>query len=69
MIHTLEPEKAPRFVFNIPADCRDITSLFLEAYRWIHVRAGFTAHYDLEGLIEECLTGQNLRDNIVANQT
>ena len=53
---------------NILAACRDITCLSLEAYRWIHIKAGFIAHYDLGGFIEEYQTCQNLRDNILANQ-
>jgi hypothetical protein len=53
---------------NILDACREIRKLSLEAYRWIHLRAGFIAHYDLEGFIEEYQTCQNLRDNIIANQ-
>ena len=68
MIHPLEPEKAARIIKNILAACRDITCLSMEAYRWIHIKAGFIAHYDLEGFIEEYQTCQNLRDNILANQ-
>ena len=68
MIHPLEKDKALRVMNNILAACRDITCLSLEAYRWIHIKAGFIAHYDLEGFIEEFQTCQNLRDNILANQ-
>jgi hypothetical protein len=68
MIHTLEPDKAARIVLNILGACRDITCLSLEAYRWLHLRAGFISHYDLDGFIEEYQTCQNLSDNILANQ-
>jgi hypothetical protein len=68
MIHPFEQDKAARIVKNILAACRDITCLSLEAHRWIHLRAGFIAHYDLDGFIEEYQTCQNLRDNILANQ-
>jgi hypothetical protein len=68
MTHPLDPEKVSRIVFNILAACRDIRCLTLESYRWLHLRAGFIAHYDLDGFIEEYQTCQNLRDNILANQ-
>ena len=68
MIHPLEPEKASRIIGNILEACRDITKLSLEAYRWLHLRAGFIAHFDREGFIEEYQSCQNLRDNILANQ-
>ena len=68
MLHPLEKETALRVLNNILAACRDITCLSLEAYRWIHLRAGFIAHFDLDGFIEEYQTCQNLRDNILANQ-
>jgi hypothetical protein len=68
MIHPLEKDKSLRVMNNILAACRDITCLSLEGYRWIHLRAGFIAHYDLEGFIEEYQTCRNLRDNILANQ-
>ena len=68
MIHPLEPEKVSRVISNVLEACRDITCLSLEAYRWIHLKAGFIAHYDREGFIEEYQTSQNLRDNILANQ-
>ena len=67
MTHSLPPEKASRIKGNIVEACRDITKLSLEAYRWLHLRAGFIAHYDREGFIEEYQTCQNLRDNILAN--
>ncbi len=68
MLHPLEPERVSRIVNNVLQACRDISCLSLEAYRWIHVRAGFIAHYDLDGFIEEYQTCQNLRENILANQ-
>ena len=68
MLHPLEKETTLRVIANILEACRDIKLLSPEAYRWLHLRAGFIAHYDLEGFIEEYQTSQNLRDNILANQ-
>jgi hypothetical protein len=68
MLHSLDPERASRIIGNLLDACRDITRLSLEAYRWINLRAGFIAHFDLDGFIEEYQTCQNLRENILANQ-
>ena len=68
MIHPLDPEKVSRILNNVLAACRDISCISVEAYRWLHLRAGFIAHFDLDGFIEEYQSGQNLRDNILANQ-
>jgi hypothetical protein len=68
MLHSLEPEKVSRIIKNTLEACTDITGLSLEAYRWINLRAGFIAHYDRDGFIEEYQTCQNLRENILANQ-
>ena len=67
MIHSIEPEKAFRIVSGVLKACRDITLLTLESCRWLQIRAGFIAHYDRKGFIEEYQTCQNLRDNILAN--
>ena len=68
MLHSHQPEKANRIINDILEACKDITHLSLEANRWIHLRAGFTAHFDLDGFIENYQTCQNLHDNILANQ-
>jgi hypothetical protein len=68
MIHPFEQDKTARIVKNILAACRDISLLSQEGYRWMNLRAGFIAHYDMEGFIEEYQTCQNLRDNILVNQ-
>lgn len=68
MLHPLEPEKASRIVSGVLEACRDITRLPMESYRWLHLRAGFIAHFDRDGFIEEYQSCQNLRDNILANQ-
>ncbi len=68
MLHPLEPEKASRIVSGVLEACRDITRLPMESYRWLHLRAGFIARYDLQGFIEDYQSCQNLRDNILVNQ-
>jgi hypothetical protein len=52
MIHPYTPEKASMIIRNILQACRDISCLSLEAYRWIHLKKGFIAIFDLEGFIE-----------------
>ncbi len=68
MLHPHTPDKVTRIINNILEACRDISCLSLESYRWLNMKAGFIAHFDLEGFIEEYQTCQNLRENILANQ-
>ena len=68
MLHPHTSEKVARIINNVLAACKEITHLSMESYRWLHLKAGFVAHFDLEGFIEEYQTCQNLRDNILVNQ-
>ena len=68
MLHPHTPDKVARIINNTLEACKDITLLTIESYRWLHLRAGFIAHFDLEGFIENYQTSLNLRENILANQ-
>ena len=68
MLHPHTPDKVARIINNVLEACKDITHLSMESYRWLHLRAGFIAHFDLEGFIENYQTSLNLRENILANQ-
>ena len=68
MLQPFEPDKVTRIVRNILDSCVDVTCLSEEAYRWIHLRAGFITQFCRSGFIEEYQTSQNLRECILAYQ-
>lgn len=68
MLKPLSEVEVSRIVTNALEACKDIHKLSREGYKWISLRAGFIAHFSLEGFMSDYENSQNLRENILANE-